>query len=212
MDTQFAFSGSAEYKTIVKSSGVSEYTSGTQESRTAKALALVKKYYPTASATDSKVNVRFLHANTPTRNDLADLIAASAKLAGFNVVDTRLDDIFAEDDNASSSYDATMYGFSLSAISQANTTDVYKSDGGSNVWGWNSDKLDTILKSLQGDVLTPSQVTAKRLEADKIVIANYWGLPLYQNPNITAYNKALKGIKTAPIGPAVVWNFWDWHY
>jgi ABC-type oligopeptide transport system substrate-binding subunit len=100
----------------------------------------------------------------------------------------------------------------LSSISQANGVSIYKSDGGNNVWGWNDSTVDALAKSLESDILTPAQVTEKRAAIEKIVVANAWGLPLYANPNITAYNKALKGIKTAPVGNNITWNYFEWSY
>jgi peptide/nickel transport system substrate-binding protein len=210
MDTQFAFPGTPEYTTITKSSGVSVFTAGTQADRTAQALALVKKYFPDASADKPGVKVKFLHANTTTRNALGKLVQAEAKKAGFDVELTASNDLFGE--NSSSKYDATMYGFLLNSISQSNGTEVYKTDGGNNVWGWSDSALDSILKRLQGEILTAKEVTALRLAADKIIVANGWGLPLYANPTITAFNKALKNVKPAPIGNNVTWNFFEWSY
>lgn len=212
LDTQFTFQGTSEYNTITKASGVAQYTEGTQATRTAKALEIVKKYYPDASESNPKVTVKFAHANTTLRNALAKLVIAEAKKAGFDVVDSPSADLFGTGDNKNAKFDVTMYGFGLNSISQSNSTEIYKSDGGNNVWGWNDSALDAILKSLQGDILTPAQVTAKRLAADKIVIANYWGLPLYANPTISAYNKDLKGINPAPIGANITWNFFAWSY
>ena len=105
-----------------------------------------------------------------------------------------------------------MYGYGLNAISQANSSGNYRSDGSNNVFGWADDKLDVILKSLEGDILTGKQITAKRLEADKIIIENAWGLPLYANPTIAAYSKDLKGIDPAPNGSVITCNFFDWSY
>jgi peptide/nickel transport system substrate-binding protein len=212
LDTQFAFQGTPEYSTITKGSGVSVYTKGTQADRTAQALAIVKKYYPTASATNQVVDVKFAHANVTSRNAQAALIAAEAKKAGFNVIDHASSDLFGSGDNSSAKYDVTLYGFGLNSLSQANGTEIFKSDGGNNVWGWNDSALDSILKSLQGDVLTASQATAKRLAADKIIMANGWGLALYANPTITAYTKALKNVKPAPVGNNTTWNFFEWSY
>jgi peptide/nickel transport system substrate-binding protein len=212
LDTQFAFQGTPEYNTITKGSGVSVYSKGTQADRTAQALALVKKYYPTASEEKPAVDVKFAHANTTTRNALAALVAAEAKKAGFNVIDHASADLFGSGDNSSAKYDVTMYGFGLNSLSQANGTEIFKSDGGNNVWGWNDSALDAILKSLQGDILTPAQATAKRLAADKIIMSNAFGLALYANPTITAYNKALKNVKPAPVGNNITWNFFQWSY
>ena len=212
LDTQFTFQGTSQYNTIVAGSGVSEFTVGTQAERTAKALAIVQKYYPAASGENPLAKIKFVHANTKLRNALAALIKAEAKKAGFDVEDFASADLFGSGDNKNAKYDVTMYGFGLNSVSQSNSTEIYKSDGGNNVWGWNDSALDTILKSLQGDILTPKELEAKRLAADKIVIGNYWGLPLYANPTIAAYNKALKGIDPAPIGANITWNFFKWSY
>jgi peptide/nickel transport system substrate-binding protein len=212
LDTQFAFQGTSEYKAITGGSGVGEFTAGTQADRTAKALALVKKYYPAASATNAIVPIKFVHANTTLRNALGKLVQAEAKKAGFDVELFASPDLFGTRDNRSAKYDLAMYGYGLTAISQANSTGNYKSDGTNNVFGWNDPALDKLLTSLESDILTAKEVTEKRLAADKIIISNAFGLPLYANPTIAAYNKELKGIDPAPIGNNITWNFWAWSY
>jgi peptide/nickel transport system substrate-binding protein len=211
MDTQFAFQGTAEYNKIVAANGTAEYSAGTQADRTAKALALVKTYYPTASDTSAPVKVRILFANTSAlRVSLAKLIQAEEKKAGFDVDITgnaawssHLQD---------TSYDATMYGFSLTSISQSTGTEVYKTDGGNNNWGWSHTSVDDAAKALQGGPLSDAAVTAKRIAIDKVVHDNYWGLPLYQGVTITAAIKSLKNLKTAPLSPNFLWNYWEWHF
>ncbi len=211
MDTQFDFIGSPEYNVLTKKSGVAEYTAGTQAARTAKALALVKKWYPSASDTHSTVTVKLLFSNTSgTRVRLAQLLQPEEAKAGFNVDITGSDDLFSH--TSDSAFDASMYGFGLTAISQSNSVGVYKSTGGSNVWGWNDPIVDQNATSLEGDYLTSAQVTAKRLAIDKRVHDNYWGLPLYQNPTVTAVRKSLKGVSTAPVGNNITWNVFDWHF
>jgi peptide/nickel transport system substrate-binding protein len=212
MDTQFAFSGSTEYNTITKASGVAEYSAGTQAQRTAKALALVKKWYPSASSGSNSVTIHTVHANSPVRNNIAALLTAEERKAGFQIADTASSNLFGSGDASSNNFDVTFFGFSLNSISQGNSTGVYQSDGGNNIWGWNDSNLDKLTKSLAGDYLTTAQVTAKRVAADKIVHDNYWGLPLYQNPTISAYTNKLKNVKPAPIGQNIVWNYWEWHY
>ncbi|MEY2825859.1 MAG: hypothetical protein RLZZ122_223 [Actinomycetota bacterium] len=210
MDTHFAFPGTPAYNTITKQSGVAAYSQGTQADRTAKALALVKKWYPDASADNPVVPINFLHANTSLRNALGRLIEAEAKKAGFNVKRESPADFFGNLTN--SKYDASMYGFGLGSISQANATEIYKSDGGNNSWGWSDTTVDNLARRLQGDIVSTAEVNAMRVAIDKKVISNYWGLALYANPTITAFNKDLKNVKPAPIGNNVTWNFFEWSY
>jgi peptide/nickel transport system substrate-binding protein len=211
MDTQFGFTGSPTHTFVTKSSGVSLYTTGTQDDRTAKALALVKKHYPAASATNSVAEVKLWYANTAgVRVSTAQLIKAEAKKAGFDVDTTGVSDF--PNKMSSSDFDATLFAYGLTSISQSNATEVYKTDGGNNVWGWGTPALDTILKGLQSKYLTAAQVDAERLKADKIIYANAYGLPLYQNVSISAWSKALKGIKPAPLSPNLVWNYWEWSF
>jgi peptide/nickel transport system substrate-binding protein len=211
MDTQFAFTGTAEYNKIVAANGTAEYREGTQADRTAKALALVKKWYPAASATSPAVTVKILFSSTSgLRVSLAKLIQAEAKKAGFDVDITGNADLFSH--LKDTAYDATMYGFSLTSISQSNSTEIYKTDGGNNNWGWSQTSVDDAAKALQGGPLSDAAVTAKRIAIDKIVHDNYWGLPLYQGVTITAGIKALKNLKTAPLSPNFLWNYWEWHF
>ena len=210
LDTQFAFAGTPEYNTLTKGSGVATY-SRPQAVRTAEALALVKKYYPEASESNPLAKFKFLHYNTTVRNNIAKLFAAEWKKAGFDVEDVALTDTFF-DDISYAKYDVTMYGFGLNSISQSNGTEIFKSDGGNNNWGWNDSALDALMTSLQSDILTPAQVTAKRLAADKIIMSNYWGFALYANPTITAFNKTLKNVKPAPVGNNITWNYFEWSY
>ncbi|KGA12834.1 hypothetical protein GM50_23540 [freshwater metagenome] len=211
LDTEFEFQGSAAYKALVKASGVDIFSKGTQAERTAQALAIVKKYYPTASETNPVVKIKFLHYNNSTRNSMGALIVAETKKAGFDVEEIKKDVTFFDDINTTMS-DVAMYGLGLGSISQSNGTSVFKTDGGNNNNGWSDTALDAILKSLESDILTPKEISAKRLAADKIIMSNYWTLGLYTNPNIAAYNKAIKNIKPAPLGNNITWNYWQWSY
>jgi peptide/nickel transport system substrate-binding protein len=212
MDTHFAFPGTTIYNRITAASGVSEFTQGTQADRTAKALALVKKWFPNTSAENPTAVVNIAHANTSLRNNIGRLIAAEAKKAGFDVVLDSRANLFDGVTTNNSKYDGYFYGFGLTSVSQAQGTEIYKSDGGNNTWGWRDATIDNLAKRLQGDVVPASEVTAMRIAIDKKVISNYWGLALYANPTIAAYNKDIKNIKPAPIGNNITWNFFEWSY
>lgn len=211
LDSEFTFQGSSDYKAIVKDSGVSIYTAGTQAERTAQALALVKKYFPTASEDAPQVKVKFIHYNNTTRNNMAKLVIAEAKKAGFDVEDVAKDVTFF-DDIDEAKYDMAMYGLGLGSISQSNGVSVFKTDGANNNNGWSDTALDVILKRLESEILTPKELLAIRLTAEKLIVNNYWTLGLYTNPNISAWNTAVKGIKPAPIGNNITWNYFEWSY
>lgn len=209
MSSHFTLPGQTGYSTITASSGVSQFTAGTQADRTAKALALVKKYFPTASATNSAVDINFLFKGSQRRIDENKLIAAEEAKAGFKVSTTPNAAWSTNLDNVS--YDAAMFAWAPSSTSQTGTNANFLTDGGNNHSGWGTAELDKVLHGLEA-YLTPAQITAKYLAAEKIINANAWTLPLYQWPTTIAANTALKGVKSAPLTPNVVWNFWEWHY
>jgi ABC-type transport system substrate-binding protein len=211
MDTHFAFQGTTEYNNITKATGMSKYTTGTQAERTAKALALVKKYYPSASADNSVVNVKLMFANSSgLRVSLAQLIKAEAVKAGFNVNIDGSANFSADITNVD--YDATMFGYGLTSVSQATATAIYKSNGGNNAYGWNNATIDTNVRKLESSILSPSSATAARIAIEKISVANAYGFPLYQNLTTAASNKQLKNFKPAPLGANLVWNYWEWNF
>lgn len=211
MDTHFAFQGTTMYNDITKATGMSKYTTGTQAERTAKALALVKKYYPTASATESKVTVKLMFANASAlRTSLAQLIKAEAAKAGFDVNIAGSGNFSGDIPNVE--YDATMFGYGLTAVSQATATAIYKSNGGNNAYGWNNAAVDAEVRKLESSILSPRQAAAARIAIEKISVANAWGFPLYQNLTTAASNKDLKNFKPAPLGANLVWNYWEWRF
>jgi peptide/nickel transport system substrate-binding protein len=211
LDTEFEFQGSPAYKALTAASGVKLFSTGTQAERTAQALAIVKRYYPKASATNPQVKLKFVHYNNSTRNNMAKLVIAETKKAGFDVTDVPRDLTFF-DDIETAEFDVAMYGLGLTSLSQANGVSVFKTDGGNNNNGWSDPALDKILTSIQSDVLTPKQLSARRLIADKMVVRNNWTLPLYVNPVISAWNKEIKNIKPAAIGNNITWNYFEWSY
>ena len=142
---------------------------------------------------------------------MAKLVIAATKKAGFDVTDTPRDLTFF-DDIELAEFDVAMYGLGLGSLSQANGVSVFKTDGGNNNNGWSDPSLDKILTSIQSDILTPKQLAARRLIAEKKIVANYWTLALYVNPNIAAWNKELKNIKPAPLGNNITWNYFEWSY
>ena len=210
-NSSFLLPGQTGY-TEVAAYTKSIYATGTQASRTAKALALVKKHFPGARAGSKSVTVNILWgqpSNTRRANEFQIARNELAK-AGFNLTNAGgtsgwsayLD---------SNSYDAAFFAWCPSSVSQTGTNANFKSDGGNNLIGYNSKAMDAILDKLETK-LTPAQVTAAYKAADKLLADDAVTLPIFQHPAVTAYNSALKNVKPAPLTPNIVWNYWEWKY
>ncbi|HEX7405007.1 MAG TPA: ABC transporter substrate-binding protein, partial [Candidatus Nanopelagicaceae bacterium] len=142
MNSLLLYPGQAGYTSVVAASGVSKYITGTQADRNATALALVKKYYPSASASNPVVNINLLWG-TPTntrRASEAALVMANEALAGFKVTGPGVVKWSSVLD--SSTYDAEYFAWSQSALTQQGNATLFQSDGGNMMLGYNNAALD----------------------------------------------------------------------
>jgi len=209
LNSSFLLPAQKAYAGLIKSSGVAALTTGTQAQRTAQALALVKQYYPSASASNSVVDVKMVFKNSQRRVDENALIAAEVAKAGFNLnrTPTASWSIHLNDNDA----DVFMFAWAPSAIAQTGTNANFLSDGSNNHYGWNYPAMDDALHALESDS-TDAAVNAHILAAEKIINANALTVPLYQWPQVISYNSALQGVSPAPLVPNIVWNYFAWHY
>lgn len=211
LNSVFTLPGQPEYSAIVNNSGVKAFSEGTQAQRTAKALALVKQYYPSAGSGSTPVKVRLLWGQPSNQRRAAEaqLIKAEVAKAGFAV------------DAAGTSgwggyladaeFDAMFFAWCPTSVSQTGTNANFQSDGGNNFLGYNSPAMDKVLKSLE-TYLTPAQIRGKYVQAETLLIQEALTLGIFQHPQVTAFNSALKNVKPAPLSPNLVWNFWEWKY
>ncbi len=211
VNSLFTLPGEAAYSKIVGPNGSSKYTAGTQEKRTAAALSLVKKYYPTAKAGSGSVKIKLLwgQPNNARRASEAALVKAALAKAGFdvNTAGTSGWSGFLDDN----SFDAAFYAWCPSSVTQTGTNANFQSDGGNNFLGYDNATLDGILHSLEVK-LPDAQITAKYIQAERILMADAISLAIFAHPAATAVNSELSGIKPAPLTPNLVWNYWEWHY
>ncbi len=204
------FPGEPNYKKMVAASGMEQFTEGTQAQRTAKALALVKKYYPNAAAGSDSVKVKLLWGQ-PTnarRSAQAALVKAELAKAGFDVTATGTAGWpgFLED----SSFDAQFYAWSKTALTQVGNFSSYKSTASQT--GYKNPKVDAIIEELEVGNFTEAERYAKYLALEKIMAEDAVSLPIFQWPGILAYNEDLKGISNNPLSPTYLWNFWNWRF
>ena len=208
VNSAFLLPGQTGYDADIAQSGVSDFTSGTQAQRTAAALALVKQV--TGDNTPS-VNIKLLFgqpSNTRRVNEAALVKTEEAK-AGFNVDTTPTAGWSGYlDDN---SFDAQFFAWCPSSVAQTGTNANFQSDGGNNHIGYKSSAMDAILAKIETET-SASKVLTYYNQADKLLIDDAITLGIFQHPAVTAYNKALKNVKPAPLTPNLVWNYWEWKY
>jgi peptide/nickel transport system substrate-binding protein len=208
LGSTFIAPGFDGYERLIANNGSSYYV-GSQDALNAKALRLVRKHYPTASASNPvKVNV-LVPGNNARRAAEFALAKANALKAGLDLVG---------DVQASwspkiqlSTYDAQFFAYCPSAVTQAGSNANFQVGGGNNRNGINLPQLDAILNKLQLPLDNRAFISTI-IAAERIIHAEGLTSGVFLHPAVTAVNKDLKGIKPSPLSDDVVWNWWEWSY
>ena len=210
MNSLMSFNAEPNYKTLVAKSGVNKYTEGTQASRTAAALALVKKHFPDAAAGSGSVKIKLLFGapSNTRRVSQAALAKAEWAKAGFDVdvTPTAGWSSFLEDPK----FDAAFFAWVKSAILQSGNVGTYEST--TNSQGYVNATIDKIYKELGATPLTSAQITAKYLQVDQELMKDAVTLPVFQHPSANGVSAKLMGVAPSPLSPNLVWNLWDWYF
>ncbi len=205
--------GNPQYEHTAALNGMGAFNAGTQASRTAAALALVKKYYPTAGNGNTPIAINLLWGspgNTRRTSEAALIIAAEAAV-GFKVTAPATAGWGGK--LAATNYDAHFFIFDQTANPQdAQACGMFQTTGGSNYTGISDPAIDKACAALQAGTLPASTITRLRVQIEQNVAKDAFFLGIFQNPEVTAYNSALSGVIPAPLSPSLVWNFWTWHF
>jgi len=206
LDSPLVFPSEPGFKEIIAASGVSKFTEGTQASREAAALALVRKH----SATDVKVNLLWGNPNNTRRADIMVLVRAAGKRAGFDIPAPGVQgwSRFLAD----SAYDAQHFAFGKGALDQKGMAALYCTVCESNYLGNSNAKIDAAEKKLGATLLTPKQKLEQYIIIEKELMANSVTLPIVQFPELVGVNGKLQNIKPGPLAPQIVHNYWEWKY
>jgi peptide/nickel transport system substrate-binding protein len=208
LNSTFTAPGQDVYDKVSKVNGSAYYT-GSQEALNRKAVALIKKHYPTASPSNPVTINVLVPGNNPRRAAQFALAKANAAKNGLNLVG----DVQAAWGTliGKSKYDATFFAYCPTSSAQASSNANFKVGGGNNRMGVNLPALDKILDTLQYP-MSRSAYALKVTAAERIIHDQGLTVGVFQHPEVTAYQKELKGIKQSPFSPALVWNYWEWSY
>jgi len=206
LNSSFSLTTEGDYAKVVAGSSayVNEFTKD-QDARNAAALALVKKYYPSAGPNSTAFSVNMLTSTAARRVDIALQVKLQAAKVGINVTNT------ASTGWSSllncNNYDMATFAWSKSAISQTGTNPQYETTGSNNRAGWSDATLDGLLKKFE-DSLSATEIISAKIAAEKQLWSNFWTIGEYQWPGVSAWNKDLKNVLPSPLNPNVVWNYW----
>jgi hypothetical protein len=210
LNSSLSLTTEGDYPKIVAgiSSFVTEFSKD-QTARNAAALALMRKYYPSAGPGSDSISVKMLTSTAARRVDIALQIQLQADKVGIkleNTATTSWSNLL--DCN---SYDVSTFAWSRSAISQTGSNANYESTGSNNRAGWVDEGVDLLTKKLETN-LSATELLATKIALEKRIWGNYWTLPQYQWPGVSAWNKDLKNVLPSPLNPNVTWNYWALGY
>jgi peptide/nickel transport system substrate-binding protein len=208
MDSPLVFPLEPDYKTIIKNSGVSKFTTGTQATREAAALALVRKH----SATNVKVSILWGNLDNTRRADIMQLVIAAGKRAGFDIDAPGRNGWSGPGMRDDNKWDAHHYAWGKTALSQKNNANLYCTVCTANFLGTSNAKIDAAEKKLGATLLNAKQRLEQYTIVEKELFADSVTLPIVQFPEVTGANAKLQNIKPGPLSPQIVWNYWEWRY
>jgi peptide/nickel transport system substrate-binding protein len=160
--------------------------------------------------TSTPIDVRLLFADeNPRRASEYELIRDSVAQAGFNLVDGR-DINWGSNLSNNTLYDASLFGWQTTAIAVADSAANFVTDGQNNYGGYSNETVDALFAELQATT-DPARQDELLVEIESVLFDDAFGLPIFQFPQITAFNSTyVSGVSDIPISPTVFFNVWDW--
>lgn len=197
--SQLFLPGSPGYADSVAANGSDRY--GTVDASGAKALLAE------AGVGNAVVCILFDPGN-PKRLQEFQLIQQSAALAGIQVTDCSSPD-WANLLGTPGTYDASLFAWRVTNLSVTGAQAIFGTGERNNLNHYSNPALDE-----QFGQLAVEADAAKRIEIrqriDELLWSDAYGVTLYQNPAVVAFNGTVSGIRLAPLSPGILWNLSEW--
>ena len=163
-----------------------------------------------AEAGVEEVSARVIYAaSNPRRQQEFELMRQSAALAGITLVDGGSETWGVDLSTKTDSYDVALFGWQSTSLAVGESGPNYQTGGINNYFGWSNSEVDELFDGLQ----TETDADAQRdtlIEAETLIAQQYWTVPIYQFPGLTAWDDQIDGVKPAFLSPTFFWNFWEW--
>jgi peptide/nickel transport system substrate-binding protein len=197
-----------KYATIVADNGSADYAGVDIEG----AKALLAEAGVTAP-----VSVKFWYPEGNVRRGQEfELIAASAALAGFNLVDTSEPDWVFTDPSTEpiNSHDAVIFAWSSTSLAISGSDQIFGTytdplQKGGNYSGYGNTTVDDLLSTLEVTI-DPAEQTALQLQIEQQLWADAYGTTVFQFPGLLVSSDKVTGVKDNPLSPNFFWNYWEW--
>lgn len=201
---QVAVPGEPFYDELVAQNGSDEYSAEGDVELAQQILA------DAGIDTSTPIPVRLLtDSENPRRQSEYELIRDSVAQAGFELVNASRPDWGSQLANTSV-YDAALFGWQTTAIAVADSMPNYVTGGLNNFYGYSNPEVDALAEELN-QTSDPERQEEILIEVEQHLFADAFGLPIFQHPQITAYNSNyVSGVSNIAIAPTVFWNVWDW--
>ena len=191
--------GSENYEASIAENGFPEYEVDIEG-----ATALL------AEAGVPSVDVRVLFAEgNPRRQQEFELMRQSASQAGFNLIDASSATWGVDLSTQPNAYDAALFGWQSTSLAVGESGPNYQTGGINNYYGWSNEEIDTLFTELQTQT-DPAEQLETLIEAETLIADQYWTVPIFQFPGLTAWSDQVTGVSPAILSPTYFWNFWEW--
>lgn len=197
LDSQLFVPAQHKYGDTIKNNGSADFQKPDIEG----AKKLLKGAMPT-------IRVLF-DRNNSSRADIFKQIAISAAQAGIRLVDVSPEGVDWSKSLGGDSYDAAIFGWIKQGVGVSDVPQIFRTGGAANYNLYSDAKVDELTKTL----ITTSDAAKQddlKLQIDKLIWDDAYGLPLFQGVGLNAFSKKVSGIKYNPTQVGVWWNVWDW--
>ena len=198
-NSQTRVPGSAGYDDIVASNGSDAYATVDIEG--------AKQLLADAGVT-TPVDVTLLYGKSNARRSAEyQLFAESEGDAGFNLIDGGDDNWSAQ--LGTGTYDASLFGWQSTSLGISESAATFRSDGGNNLTGFASDKIDALYTELETTFDEADQLKILG-DVETELWADAYGVTIFQFPGVVANRDTVSGVKPGVLSPSVFWNYWEW--
>lgn len=160
-----------------------------------------------AGVTNPEVCILYA-TNNPRRVNEFALIQESAAQAGFNVTDCGSPQ-WGGLLGTPNLYDATFFGWQSTSLGVTNASPTFRSGGINNLNFYSNEEVDALLDELDVTFDAERQIEIQ-IEIDKLLMDDFYGLTIFQFPQVAAYSDRVENVSPSTLAPTVFWNVWEW--